>query len=179
MGTPDTTTNGNWIFVSLFRFKYKNPQEVVGWSFYDVANSAFATTVMAVIFNKYYAGVVAGGAEGTVLSILGWHIRVPGASAFTFSVAIAMIVVALTAPLLGAIADFSGVKKRFLFGYCLAGSIFTAMLATVGPGDVVWGGCLFMLALVGFSGGNVFYNALLPESQLKRIWAKYRVLAGR
>jgi UMF1 family MFS transporter len=153
--------------MSFFHFKYKNPREVLGWSFYDVANSAFATTVMAVIYNKYYAGVVAGGEQGTVFSLLGKHIRVPGSSAFSFSVAMAMIVVALTAPLLGAIADFSGVKKRFLFGYCLAGSIFTALLSTVGPGDVVWGGLLFMCGLVGFSGGNVFYNALLPEIAAK------------
>ena len=153
--------------MSFFRFKYKNPREVLGWSFYDVANSAFATSVMAVIFNKYYAGVVAGGAEGTVFSILGWHIRVPGASMFNFTVALAMIVVAITAPLLGAIADFSGVKKRFLFWYCVGGSIFTALLATVGPGDVLWGGFLFMLGLIGFSGGNAFYNALLPEIAAK------------
>jgi len=149
--------------MSLFRFQYHNPREVLGWSFYDIANSAFATSVMAVIFNKYYAGVVAGGAEGTVLNLFGIEARIPGASLFTFAVALAMIIIAVTSPILGAIADYSGLKKRFLLVYCIVGSAFTALLATVHQGEVLWGGALFVIALMGFAGGNVFYNALLPE----------------
>ena len=149
--------------MTLLRLQYKNPREVVGWSFYDIANSAFATSILAVIFNKYFAGVVAGGAEGTVFSLLGWEIRVPGVSAFNFAVALAMIIIAVSSPLLGAIADYSGLKKRFLFVYCVVGVVFTALLSTVGAGDVIWGGILFVIALIGFAGGNVFYNALLPE----------------
>jgi len=149
--------------MSLFRFQYRNPREVLGWSFYDIANSAFATTVMSVIFNKYYAGVVAGGAEGTVINLFGIESRIPGASMFTFSVALAMIIIAVTSPILGAIADYSGLKKRFLLIYCVVGAAFTALLATVDQGEVWWGGALFVIALMGFAGGNVFYNALLPE----------------
>jgi UMF1 family MFS transporter len=149
--------------MALFRLTYGNPREVLGWSFYDIANSAFATAILAVIFNKYYAGVVAGGDAGTIFSVLGWEIRVPGVSAFNFAVALSMIIVAVTSPLLGAIADYSGLKKRFLLVYCIFGAVFTALLGTVGPGEVLWGGVLFVIALVGFAGGNVFYNAFLPE----------------
>jgi UMF1 family MFS transporter len=149
--------------MSLFRFQYNNPREVLGWSFYDIANSAFATSVMAVIFNKYFAGVVAGGAEGTAFNFLSVEIRIPGASVFNFAVAAAMIIIALTSPLLGAIADYSGLKKRFLLVYCIVGAVFTGLLVTVGPGDVIWGGVIFIIALMGFAGGNVFYNAMLPE----------------
>ena len=153
--------------MSLLRFSYGNPREVLGWSFYDIANSAFATAILAVIFNKYYAGVVAGGVEGIVVNLFGANIQVPGASVFTFAVAIAMIIVAVSSPLLGAIADYSGLKKRYLLVYCLIGVVFTSLLATVGPGDVIWGGLLFVIALVGFAGGNVFYNAFLPEIAAK------------
>ena len=134
-------------------------REIFGWSMYDFANSAFATTILAVIFNKYFAGVVAGGEEGIFL--LGY--RLHGAAFFTFTIAVAMALVALSAPILGAIADFSAAKKRFLAFFCYAGVLFTGLLYFVREGDYWLGALLFIIANVSFASGNVFYNALLPE----------------
>ncbi len=126
---------------------------------YDFANSAFATTILAVIFNRYFAEVVAHGETG--IRVLG--LRLPGAAFFTFTVSIAMACVAISAPFLGAMADFSARKKQFLACFCYGGALFTGLLYFIGEGDYWLGALLFILAHIGFSGGNVFYNGFLPE----------------
>ena len=130
---------------------------------YDFANSAFATSILAVIFNQYYAQVVAFGAEGTLWKIFHWEIRVPGASLFHYSVALSMLMVVISAPILGAAADYQQGKKRYLGVLCLTGCIATALLYFVRSGDYIGGAVLFIIANFAFAGGNVFYNALLLD----------------
>src|SRR5512135_842490 len=96
-------------------------REIFGWAMYDFANSAFATTILAVIFNKYFATVVAGGENG--VPILG--LRIHGASFFTFTVAVGMAITAMISPFLGAVADASASKKRFLMAFCYLAILFT------------------------------------------------------
>jgi UMF1 family MFS transporter len=134
-------------------------REILSWSMYDFANSAFATTILAVVFNRYFAEVVAFGKTG--IRVLGIHL--PGAAFFTFAVSIAMTCVAISAPILGAIGDFSGRKKQFLACFCYGGILFTGLLYFIGEGDYWLGALLFILAHIGFSGSNVFYNGFLPE----------------
>lgn len=138
-------------------------KEVWGWGLYDFANSPFATTILAVIFNRYFVEVLAGGAEGVEIALPGGAVRVPGLTLFTYTVAASMLLVALLAPLLGAIADYSGRKKRFLAAFCYLGVGATAMLWFAEPGAWVWGAGFFLLGQVGFAAANVFYNAFLPE----------------
>jgi len=126
---------------------------------YDFANSAFATTILAVIFNQYFAKVVAGGERG--VELFGYHLH--GASFFTFSVSVSMAISAVFAPFLGAVADFSCSKKRFLMAFCYTAVLFTGLLYYVHEGDYWMGAILFIIANIGFAGGNVFYNAFLPE----------------
>jgi len=144
---------------SLFQFRRQNPGQVWAWATYDFANSAFATTILAVIFNSYYAGVVAGSAGGVFLM----GRRVPGATMFTLFVALGMILVAVTSPVLAALSDLHGLKKRMLALHLGLGVISTALLSTVGAGEWLWGGILFLMAQMGFAGGNVFYNAMLYD----------------
>jgi UMF1 family MFS transporter len=126
---------------------------------YDFANSAFATTILAVIFNQYFAAVVAGGERG--VEFFGFHL--PGASFFTFSVALSMAVSAVLAPFLGAVADASASKKKFLMVFCYTAILFTGLLYFVHAGTYWKGAIFFIVANIGFAGGNVFYNAFLPE----------------
>jgi len=126
---------------------------------YDFANSAFATTILAVIFNQYFANVVAGGEKG--VEILGLHLH--GASFFTFTISISMAVSAAFSPFLGAVADASGAKKKFLMAFCYTAILFTGLLYFVHAGDYWIGAFFFIVANIGFSEGNVFYNAFLPE----------------
>jgi UMF1 family MFS transporter len=134
-------------------------REIFGWAMYDFANSAFATTILAVIFNQYFATVVAGGEKG--VEILGF--RLHGASFFTFSVAVSMAISAVLSPLLGAVADASASKKKFLMVFCYTAVLFTGLLYFIQAGNYWRGAIFFIIANIGFAGGNVYYNAFLPE----------------
>jgi UMF1 family MFS transporter len=119
------------------------------WYMYDFGNSAYAAVVLLAVYSAYFQGAVVGGAEGSRL----WGI----------AVGIAMITVALTAPVLGTIADFSGAKKRFLFFYTAMCVVFCGLLFFVQKGDWFIGMLFFILAEIGYRSSQVFYNALLPE----------------
>jgi UMF1 family MFS transporter len=119
------------------------------WYLYDFGNSAYAAVVLLAVFSAYFQGEVVGGAEGSRL----WGL----------SVAVAMLVVAISAPILGAIADFSGAKKRFLLFFTAMACIFTACLFFAKPGAVLAAMGFFILAEIGYRAAQVFYNSLLPE----------------
>ena len=119
------------------------------WYMYDFGNSAYAAVVLLAVYSAYFKGAVVGGARGSAL----WGM----------AVGIAMLVVAVTAPILGAAADFSGSKKRFLLFYTAMACLFTALLFFVQEGNIVMGMVLFILAEVGYRSAQVFYNSLLPE----------------
>jgi UMF1 family MFS transporter len=119
------------------------------WYFYDFGNSAYAAVVLLAVYSAYFKQQVVGGAEGSRL----WG----------FSIGIAMLVVAVISPVLGALADFSGTKKRLLSIFTTMAVGFTATLFFVEKGDIWMGMVFFILAEIGYRGGQVFYNALLPE----------------
>ena len=119
------------------------------WYLYDFGNSAYAAVVLLAVYSAYFKGQVVGGAEGSRL----WGL----------SVGIAMLVVAVSSPILGAIADHSGSKKRFLFFFTAMACIFTALLFFVGAGDVAAGMTFFILAEIGYRSAQVFYNSLLAD----------------
>ena len=119
------------------------------WYLYDFGNSAYAAVVLLTVYSAYFKEEVVGGAEGSRL----WGL----------AVGIAMLVVAITSPILGTIADFSGAKKRFLFFYTAMACLFTATLFFVQKGDLLIGMLFFILAEIGYRSAQVFYNSLLPE----------------
>jgi len=119
------------------------------WYMYDFGNSAYAAVVLLAVYSAYFKGQVVGGAMGSRL----WGI----------AVGVAMLVVAVISPVLGAIADFSGSKKRLLFVFTAMACTFTALLFFVQQGDVFIGMLFFILAEIGYRGAQVFYNSLLPE----------------
>jgi MFS transporter, UMF1 family len=119
------------------------------WYFYDFGNSGYAAVVLLAVYSAYFKNTVVGGATGSRL----WG----------FSVGIAMLVTALISPVLGALADFSAAKKRFLMLFSGLSIFFTAMLFFVDKGDILTGMIFFILAEIGYRGGQVFYNALLPD----------------
>ncbi len=143
-----------------------------GWVFYDFANSAFATTILAVIFNQYFAQVVAGGSEGTTISLPWGDFTVQGSVLWSFLIAFSMAIVAISSPLLGAVADLARWRKRLLVIYCYMGVVATIGLSSVGPGDVLLGAVLFTIANLGFAGGNVFYNAFLLDVSKRKSLGK-------
>lgn len=131
---------------------------IAAFCLYDVADSAFATTIVAVLYNQYFSEQVAGGAAG--VRILG--AQVPGPTIFTWLISITMIGVAVAGPLLGAWADAAGSRMRWLRGLVLAGAAATVALASVHPGMWIRGSILFVIAYATFALANVLYNAILP-----------------
>ncbi|MCZ6824227.1 MAG: MFS transporter [Gemmatimonadetes bacterium] len=130
-------------------------REVFSWCMYDFANSAFTTLIVTFIFSAYFMQVIVGDeVRGTVL--------------WTRAVNISAIVVALTMPVLGAIADFSRRKKRFLLLATIQTLVFTTLLFFMQPGMVVLAVILFVFANVAYEGGQAFYNAFLPEISTSR-----------
>ncbi len=124
-------------------------KERIAWYLYDFGNSAYAAVVLLAIYSAYFQGTVVGGSEGTKL----WG----------YSVFVAMLVVAVISPFLGAIADYSGAKKRFLFFFTAQAVIFTGLLFFVVKGAVAMGMVFFILAEIGYRASQVFYNGFLPE----------------
>jgi len=137
--------------------------ETWSWMTYDFANSAFATSIIAVIFNKYYAGVIAGGPAGTDFEFFGYHFNLPGASLFQLSVLFGTLLTVLISPFLGIFADLSGKKKKLLVLIVMIGGVATAGLAFINPGDAIEGGLLYGIALCMFLLSLNLYNAFLPQ----------------
>lgn len=128
-----------------------NRKSVAAWCLYDFANSIYVAVVPATIWSAYYANRIVGNETGQ--GDLWWG-RV---------VSVAMLLVALTSPPMGALGDFAGVRKKLLIAYALASAGATGLLASVAPGMVLWGFTLSVIATFGFEGSMVFYNAYLPE----------------
>lgn len=124
-------------------------KERIAWYLYDFGNSAYASVVLLAVYSAYFKEQVVGGAEGSRL----WGL----------AVGLAMFVVAVTSPFLGAIADFSAAKKRFLFFFTSVACLFTGLLFFVQKGDILMGMVFFILAEIGYRSAQVFYNGLLPE----------------
>lgn len=119
---------------------------------YDFGNSAFATTIMAAVLPVYYSSVAGSGLEeGMATSYWG------------YSQSISVLIVAVLAPILGAISDFSAAKKKFLQFFAFMGIIASILLAFVGEGDYILASVLFIVGSIGFSAANIFYDGFLPE----------------
>jgi UMF1 family MFS transporter len=123
---------------------------IISWCLFDFANS-FYVVLPAVVWLGYYQRVIVGNAEG--LGDLWWG-RI---------ISLSMLIVAATSPMMGAVANFAGLRKRLLIAYTLACVGAVALFGTVQPGMVLWGFAITVIANIGFEGGLVFYNAYLPE----------------
>ena len=126
--------------------KYK----VFSWLLFDFANTSFSVIMVTFVFPLYFKNVICSGDPS-------------GDALWGFSISLSMLIVALISPVLGAAADYSGKRKRFLFVFTLISVIATALLSLSGPGMAVAAVALFILANIGFEGGLVFYDAYLKE----------------
>ena len=115
------------------------------WIMYDWANSIYATNIMAAIFPIYFA----------------MQANETGNKLYGFAVSAAALVVALLAPILGAIGDFSGMKKKLFAGFLVLGLVFTAVMAAFEDWRLMLVG--FILSRIGFSGSCLFYDSFLTD----------------
>ena len=129
-------------------------REILAWAMYDFANSGYTTVVLTAIFNAYFVGVVAGsGPDRDGSATLLW----------TLATSLTNLLVLVSAPVIGAIADHGGKKKAFLLVTSAGCVVFTAMLASVGPGEVALGMLLLVLSAFMFHTGEDLIAGFLPE----------------
>ncbi len=119
---------------------------------YDWANSAFAATIMAAVLPSFYSSVAGANLEKTIAS-----------SYWGYTNTIAMLIIAFSAPILGAIADYLGRKKVFLSWFVCIGVLATALMVLISKGDWLLASTLYIFGRIGFAGANIFYNSLLPH----------------
>jgi MFS transporter, UMF1 family len=136
--------------------------QVISWALYDWANSAFAVTVMSAFFPLVLKQYWSDGADATLTTFrLGLANSIGG------------LLIAVLAPVLGAMADQSGARKRYLFFFAAMAVIMTGALQFVARGEWPLAIALYVVAVIGFSGSNSFYDALLvsvaPEPQFDKV----------
>ena len=124
---------------------------ILSWCLYDFASASYAAVIAAVIFPVYYANHIVGNAAG--LGDLWWG----------RAISLSMLIVAVTSPFAGGIADRAGMRKPFLFAYTLATVIFVCLFSFLRAGSIIAGFLLIVAANVAKEGGLVFYNSFLPD----------------
>ena len=137
-------------------------KERIGWYLYDFANTSFTVLMVTALFPVFFRAMVTADVGDTGFL---------GTALWGYAGSITMIVIAVTSPILGAIADFSGSKKKFLIFYTALCVFFNSLLFFTTPGlppilgIPIWGWAwiIFILANIGFQGALPFYNAWLPE----------------
>ncbi|MFP6592477.1 MAG: MFS transporter [Candidatus Latescibacterota bacterium] len=126
---------------------------VNAWAMYDWGNSAFATTIMAAVFPVFYRELaLAAGASAN-----------DATAYWAYTTAVALLIVALLGPVLGAVADHTGGKKYYLGFFAGLGIVGTALFTFLGDGTYVRASVFFIIGNVGFAGANIFYESLLPH----------------
>jgi UMF1 family MFS transporter len=127
-------------------------RQVIAWALYDWGNSAFALSVLAVLFPLFLGSFWSSGDAGVTVT-----------SRLTWATAIASVIVSLIAPVIGAVADSGGVRKRSLAVFALLGAISTAALSVVDEGEWRWALGIYVFASVGYYSANVFYDSLIVD----------------
>ncbi len=139
-----------------------NRREIFGWTMYDWANSAFSTTVVTVFLGPYLSNITKAAADANGLVYL-FGIPIRFDSFFTYCVSASILLQVIFLPVLGAIADYSHLRKSMLMAFSTIGALATFMLFFITPGLHWLAGLLFIIANLSFGASIVFYNAYLPD----------------
>lgn len=155
----------------------RNKKAVFGWTMYDWANSVFALAITTAIFPTYYAQIsksqeVMVRMENNMSIVNFFGFEVPSTSLYSYAVSFAYFLIVLLSPILGAIADYSSSKKKFMIGFCFIGSLSCSLMYFFDASSYELGVILFVLAALGYAGGNIFNDAFLPEIAEPKDYAK-------
>lgn len=139
-------------------------KEIFGWLMYDWANSVFFTTVVTALIGQYVTALAqaAVGENGVVLE-LGYFGTVTAKSLFPYAVGLSVFAQVFFLPLMGAIADYTNLKKTFMAIFCYIGSVFTCLLFFVDGSLYLMGTAFFIVANLSAGASIVFYNSYLPD----------------
>ena len=143
-------------------FPRNDRKEIFGWMVYDWANSAFFTVVVGVLVGPYLLSLAqaAVGEDGVILDLIIFKVTPKGLPAFCTAISVISMVVVL--PVLGAIADYTHLKKALMAVFCYIGVLGGALLFFVTESYVACS-ILFIVSNMAFAAANVFYNAFLID----------------
>jgi UMF1 family MFS transporter len=130
----------------------EHKRSISAWALYDWGNSAFATTIMAAVLPVYYSTVAAANIAPNLATAY-WG----------YTTSFSALIAAILSPILGAIADIRGSKKKFLTAFMIMGVTGTALLYFIQTGDYLLASLFFIFGNIGFAGSLVYYDALLPH----------------
>ncbi|MEK7434911.1 MAG: MFS transporter [Cyanobacteriota bacterium] len=154
----------------------RNPKAVFGWTMYDWANSVFALAITTAIFPSYFSSISKSIKINDVsdnihiVNFLGF--QMPSISIYSYAISLSYLIIALLSPILGAIADHTGNKKKFMMFFCSIGSLSCTLLYFFDKTNYPMGVILFLFASLGFAGGNIFNDSFLPEVAEQKDYAK-------
>jgi UMF1 family MFS transporter len=131
------------------------------WCMYDWANSVYSLLITSTLFPVYFNRIARNESGGPEVSFFG--VELLNSALFSFSVSFSFLLAGLLSPLLSAYADLSGLRKRFLYFFCILGSLACALLWFFTGSSLELGMILFVIAALGFSSSIVFYNSFLPD----------------
>ncbi len=138
-------------------------REIFGWAMYDWANSAFSTTVGTVFLGPYMTNIAEQAAQASGGLLYLGNVAVRPDSLFAFAVSASVLLQVSFLPVLGALADYSHLRKRLLMIFSTLGAVTTLLMFFITPGWHWYGTGLFIIANLAFGASIVFYNAYLPD----------------
>src|SRR5688572_32073750 len=144
--------------------KKNDPRITNGWAMYDWANSVYPLVITSSVFPIYFkaqarVAQVAQDGDRSIVEFFG--VPVLASSLLLYAISAAFLIVAAVSPLLTALADFSGRKKRFMQFFCYLGALSCGGLFFFTAESLSMAVILYVLATVGFAGSIVFYNSYL------------------
>lgn len=144
-------------------FPKNDRKEIFGWMMYDWANSAFYTTVIGVLLGPYLISLAqkAVGEDGEILNLGLFTVTPKGLPAFCIALSVVSMVIFL--PFLGAIADYTNLKKKMMAGFCYLGVLASALLFFAKGDNYFYASILMVISNMSFAAANVFYNAFLID----------------
>ena len=128
------------------------------WAFYDWANSVYPLVISTAIFPIYYGFITE---SNKYIEFLGFNFK--NTALISFVTAFAFLILVIITPILSGIADYTGMKKKFMKFFCFMGSIATISLYWFDIDNLTLGLVYYLFAMIGFWGSLVFYNSYLPE----------------
>lgn len=140
----------------------KNNKRIINaWASYDWSNSVYNLIITTAIFPIYYSAATKDAFGGEIIQFFGMGIK--NTVLYSYAISFSFLIIVFLSPVLSGIADYAGIKKRFMKGFTYLGAMACIGLYFFTGENVEYGIACSVIASIGFAGSLVFYNAYLPE----------------